>query len=680
MSGVIALRLTQVVPRVMVRICLLVSVSFVTGIAVCPAMAQDSPLEAGQATSSERREPELRFGTGEFIRQDPDRAAAANQPLPDGGFSASYRDADVGFVVNQVLGEFLGLDYTVANDVRGQVTLRMEDVQTRGEAMQRLRNALAAIGVSLIDRGDFVAVVRGSGATGGGSTAVLAPGDPVPPGTGVIVLTLNHAPPSSISQLVGALAANVRVAVADDERRIIILTGDAEALTAASSAVALMDVDWFRQISTGIFELHDAAVDELAGELRSLMGTNAVSVEIIPLERLNTLIVMSPSRDGLLQARAWIDRLDRPRVTSSSNGQLVYTVRHADPTDLLNALYQLLGMGQNGQTYTGGASGYYGREEDMAQTGERGLSPRPGIRNRNGADDLQIGAAPNQNLIMVRGSEARVAEVAELLQMLDRPRAQVLIEAAIIEVTLTDEMSFGIDWSGLINEHVGLTFANNSSGAVTARYPGLSATYLNTDIEVAISALSSATEVEVISRPSILALHNEQAELQVGDQVPVVLQSAVSVNNPDAPIVNQTAYRNTGVILSVTPQVRAGGMVEIDVVQEVSGVAQTTSSGIDSPTITQRRISSTLLVPSNQSVALGGLISTRRTHGESGVPGLRRAPVIGRLFRSESEAEDRTELLVIMTPRIITDPYELGDAMLSLPSAVARLEARIREQ
>ena len=251
------------------------------------------------------------------------------------------------------------------------------------------------------------------------------------------------------------------------------------------------------------------------------------------------------------------------------------------------------------------------------------------------------------------------------------------IEAAIISVSLQDEFRFGVNWGGAPSEQLGVRFADNADGTAASVFPGFSATYLNTDIEATLNMLDAVTEIEVISRPNVMALHNQQAELQVGDQVPVITQSAVSVTNPDAPIVNQTAYRDTGVILSVTPHVRAGGIVEIDITQEVSSVVQTSSSGIDSPTIRQRRITSTLLVPSGQSVALGGLIATTRTTDERGVPVLRRLPGIGRAFGSQGESVDRTELVILLKPTVITDPTQPTDAWLALPAALERLRLRL---
>jgi len=592
--------------------------------------------------------PEIIRGSGEFLNTASAQAETGPERLPGGPVTVRYNEADIGAVIDELVGEVLGLDYTVAADVQGRISLRMTDVETRSGVIQRLRSALNAVNVAMIDRGDFIAFVRGGGGQAG-SVALIAPGEPVSAGTNIAALTLRDASPSAISPILTALNNGVQVRYTDDARGLLVLSGEPAMLTAASESALLLDLDLMDSVSTGVFSLAHAEPQVVAGELRQILRAPSEVMEFVPIERLGLLVVLSNNASALQRVSGWIERLDRPVTRTVTPGRRVYAVRHTDPVELVESLYSV--MGRSGGQRTGG----------------QGANP---------LDDAQVGAAPDQNIILVRGEEAAVAAVAEMLDMLDQPRPQVLIRAVIAEVTLTDETRFGVDWSGLADDRLDVTLSQNASGAAQARFPGFAVVYTNTDLDIALNALASDTELEVISRPSILTLHNEQAELQVGDQVPVVVQSAVSVTNPDAPIVNQTAYRNTGVLLTVTPQIRAGGLVEIEISQEVSGVLQTTSSGIDSPTITQRRLSSTLLVPSGEAVALGGLISTRRTDSQSGVPVLRSVPILGRAFRSEGTSNDRTELIILLTPTIITDPRE-APAELALPAALERLRARI---
>lgn len=598
------------------------------------------------------QDPEIIRGSGEFINTAPAQAETGPERLPGGPVTVRYNEADIGAVIDELVGEVLGLDYTVAADVQGRISLRMTDVATRSSVVQRLRSALNAVNVAMIDRGDFIAFVRGGGGQAG-TVALIAPGEPVSAGTNIAALILREASPSAISPILTALNAGVQVRYSDDARGLLVLSGEPAMLTAASESALLLDLDLMDSVSTGVFPLVHAEPQVVAGELRQILRAPSEVMEFVPIDRLGLLVVLSNNAGALQRVSGWIGRLDRPVTRAATPGRRVYAVRHTDPDALVGSLYCVMGRGA--------------------------VQRSAGPQSANPLDDVQVGAAPDQNIILVRGEEAAVAAVADMLDMLDRPRPQVLIRAVIAEVTLTEETRFGVDWSGLADGRLDVTLSQDSSGAAQARFPGLSVVYTNTDLDVALNALASDTELEVISRPSILTLHNEEAELQVGDQVPIVVQSAVSVTNPDAPIVNQTAYRNTGVLLTVTPQIRAGGLVEIEISQEVSGVLQTTSSGIDSPTITQRRLSSTLLVPSGEAVALGGLISTRRTDSQSGVPVLRSVPLLGRAFRSEGKSNDRTELIILLTPTIITDPRE-APAELALPAALERLRARIEPE
>lgn len=643
--------------------------SGVTGLAAAALLVVSARPDAlgdeDQAQASQSRDaPSLVLRQGRFVRA-PGVGRSDDYMVPEeDAFSAVYRDADVRLVINQIIGEFLQLDFTVSPDVTGNVTVRASNLRSRSEALALLRAALSPLGIVVVERGDFVLVTRSSEHDrAAGDAIVLTPGDNIPPGFASVIITPRHILPSALGPLIAPLiSSNARI-ISDDGRRALTVTGGEEVVEAAMRAAALFDVDWISQISTGIFPLANVTPEEISGELRPLLGLEAANVELVALPRLSSLIVLARSPRSLQLVAEWVDRLDRPAARTAARGLLVYDVRYANAEVLVSTIEPFL----RSETQPGRQS----PPEDVAAPRQRA--------NTTGQASFVIAADPSQNSIVARGSDEDLAELVDLLAALDRPRAQVLIEAAIVEVTLTDELRNGVNWAGLIDERLSVIFSDASTGAVTSRFPGVSVSYVNPGIEAAINLLSSITKVEIVSRPSVIALHNETAELQIGDQVPITTQSAVSVSDPSAPIVNQTTYRDTGVILSVTPHVRSGGNVEITVMQEVSDVAVTTTSNIDSPTISQRRISTRLLVPSGQAVALGGLISSSRVAGSTGVPGLRRIPVAGALFRSNLQSQERTELIVFITPRILVSPAEAVDATVTMSAALERLQARLDE-
>ena len=174
-----------------------------------------------------------------------------------------------------------------------------------------------------------------------------------------------------------------------------------------------------------------------------------------------------------------------------------------------------------------------------------------------------------------------------------------------------------------------------------------------------LNTLQSKTSVRVLSAPKLIVLNNQTATLQVGDQVPIVIQQAQSVAAPGAPIVNTIELRDTGVILKVTPRVNDSGTITLDITQEVSDVAETTSSGINSPTIQQRRLATTVSTRTGQMIALGGLIRDRVSRTRAGIPVLSQIPVIGALFGTRVNTGARTELIILLTPTIIRSPDEV---------------------
>lgn len=615
-------------------------------------------------------EAETTLRPGQFVQ--PTEPAAVSPPTDfetKEAFSATYVGADIPSVVNQILGDFLKVGYSIAPDVSGVVTMRVENLRSRLAAISMLTEALKPLGIVVVDHGTFVTIGRsGANQPSFQPGGAIGPGQPPPMGGGVVALTPRYIAPSQLGPLVTPFAPAGSIVAMDDARRVLMIRGDQSVVSAISTAAKMFDVDWFAQVSVGSFDLRNVTPHDLIQELRTVLGPQFGTVDMVPVPRLSKLIVLSQNPDMVGIVRGWIERLDQPASTLSP-GLLVYRARNSSAEALAKSLRE------SSTTSTTGATGVLG-------PGAEPQSPtqlNPPATGRMPQNAMSVTWNAGQNAVIVRGSSDELAEAKSLLEALDLPAPQVLIEAAIVEVTLDDELQFGVNWKGIEDRFTGV-FTDAANGQVATNFPGFALTYVNTDIQAALNVLASITKVEVVSRPSVVSLNNESATLQVGDQVPIVTQSAISVTDPDAPIVNQTDYRDTGVILTVTPRVRSGGMVELEVAQEVSQVARTTSSGIDSPTIQQRKIESKLLVPSGKSVALGGLISTSQTGNVSGIPLLMDIPLLGHLFRSDTRLTERTELVVFVTPRILMDGAASVEATDEMRKAFLKLEERLGQR
>jgi general secretion pathway protein D len=332
----------------------------------------------------------------------------------------------------------------------------------------------------------------------------------------------------------------------------------------------------------------------------------------------------------------------------------------------------------------------------LAENDGRDEGSAPTARDRNGWDSSRFGrqsdrqarraltegraesgarivADETNNALLIRATAQEYKKIEAAIRELDKQPLQVLLEATIAEVSLVNELSYGVQWFFGSGES-GVTLSELSNGAVGQLFPGFSGLLSRGDVRVVLNALDSVSEVNVVSSPQLLVLDNQTAQLQVGDEVPIVTQQAEGIDTSDARVVNTVEQRQTGVILDVTPRVNANGQVVLDIEQEVSDVVQTTTSGIDSPTIAQRRISTSVVVSSDQTVVLGGLIEDDVDEINTGVPVLKDIPLLGALFSATTKVTDRKELLVMITPKVLTNPQDAIETTEELRRRFYQLE------
>ena len=287
--------------------------------------------------------------------------------------------------------------------------------------------------------------------------------------------------------------------------------------------------------------------------------------------------------------------------------------------------------------------------------------------------DRQSGKPRIARLIIVGkaaspGSPSDYQRIMGVLRRIDRAPLQVMINATIAEVTLNDTLRYGVQ-EFLKGKKFSGGHVNAQEIPLAPAYPGLNFIIGSfTDPRIVLDALASVTEVKVVSSPSVVVVDNQPALLKVGDEVPVSTQQTASIELPNAPIVSSICFRDTGVILKVIPRVNSSGLVTMDVEQEISAVVPQPGGPTLTPTISQRRIASTISVYSGQMVALGGLISEQHNLDKSGLPIINRVPILGELIGSNERGAKRTELIVFIRPQVIRDPRDARDVAEELRS------------
>ena len=418
-------------------------------------------------------------------------------------------------------------------------------------------------------------------------------------------------------------------------------------------------------------------------------------LRFVPNKRLKSVLVISSRAKYLKEATNWIRKLD---VLADSNEESlhVYKVQNRTAAELAKVLQSVLRSGTGNQTASIGSGEVAPKlpsETIISQNGEPTTGPEtPSTGLGSDAEEIvapegdkqiitaagvRVVADDANNSILVFATTNDYERILAVLQEVDSQPNQVLLEAVIAEVSLDDELKFGVRWLFGEDSNNG-TFSDIASGAVASSFPGFSYFLKANDISFTLNALSSVTDVRVLSSPSLVVLDNKTATLQVGDQVPIVTQTARGVTATDAPIVNSVQLKDTGVILSVTPRVNDSGRVILDIQQEVSSVVKTTTSGIDSPTIQQRKIKTSVVVTDGEALALGGLIQERETTGKAKVPVLGDVPIIGAAFRQKTSNVSRTELIIFIRPRVIRDMDEARRITKEFRSELSIQAPRVR--
>jgi general secretion pathway protein D len=319
------------------------------------------------------------------------------------------------------------------------------------------------------------------------------------------------------------------------------------------------------------------------------------------------------------------------------------------------------GLGQSGGGSTNGSlpkppSGGGGEESSSPAT----ESLSAGSEDKGGdTNHIHIIPDKTRNAIMIYATPSERSEIDAVLYKLDVQPLQVMIDATIAEVTLNDSLQYGTQFTGKASGIEGLlsSATGATSSTLTGLSPGLTIARVGGagNAQFVLSALAAVTKVKVLSSPQVLALDNRPARLLVGNDVPLLSQSAQSTLTSTADIVNEVTYRETGVILQVIPHVNSSGLVTMDLSQEVSAASTTSSSTIDSPTFTERKIETGLAVQDGQTISIAGLITDNLSEGNGGIPYLKDIPILGTFFGTQTNSRDRTELIVLITPHVIQD-------------------------
>ena len=648
---------------------------------------------SGQEAAAVRAALAGQGGAGSGTRLYPRRGdmigpAAARAPVEakrgSGKFTLNFSDTDIREVIQAILGDILGANFIIDPAVQGTITSETHRPLKRDEVLPTLEALLAMQGVAIVRADGRYQVLPMAKAIRGNLVPRLPAGLRGGRGYSVLIVPLQFIAAAEMQKVLDPFLPEGASVMVDETRNLLLLAGTAAELGRLQETIEIFDVNWLQGMSVGMFQLRNVGIEEVTEELNAIIGEDSRGpmngmFRIVPVERLNSILVITPQPAYLKEARLWIDRLDRTSNDRSNERRLhVYQVQNSTAEHLADLLGQLFPDGNEDQgrgappasLAPGTESGRIAVGAESAASGSE-PAPTPALPaprfDQDGAvsgqleHPLHVVADTASNLVIVHATQRDYDKVERLLLQLDIIPRQVLVEATIAEISLSGKLKYGVQW--FFDHSVGTDLTGsgglgNTLSATIIETLSTGFTYAITNgadqIRLLLDALAEESRVRILSSPHLLVVDGQDASINVGDQVPISTGNTVTDGGTT---VQRFELKDTGVLLELTPRINAGGMVLMKIRQEV-----TDPGAIDRATgqrsFLQRVVNSVVAIESGQTVVLGGLIRENKTITEAGIPILHQIPVVGNLFGTTEDALTRTELIILITPLIVRNQAE----------------------
>jgi general secretion pathway protein D len=584
-----------------------------------------------------------------------------------GNTSLNFEAADIRDIAKTVLAEILKESYIVDPKVGGTISFRTTSPLPREALLPTLETVLRMNGVVMIKENGIYKIMPAGAARGslsprmGGALA----------GYSTQVVPLKYIGATEMTKLLEPFSPDPTAVKADELRNLLILSGTQNELQHMLDTIDLFDVDWLSGMSIGLFTLQSTDVKAISAEVGKIFADKTLNplagvVRIVPIERLNAFVIITPQPHYLEQAKIWLERLDKAGGTSGTR-LFVYQVQNGKAEHLAELLNQTFGGGSatpkpaTAPTVAPGLTGglLSSTTGNTATAPKAAATPVAGstlsIADDGGgkASEVRVVADKDNNSLLILANSAGYEKIEAALKKLDVSPRQVLIEVTIAEVTLTDDLQYGVEWSFTSGGRKTGTLDMGKVAGFNNLVTGFSYSIkdLAGNVKALLTTLASNNKLNILSSPHIMVADNQTAKIQVGDSVPTQTSTTTNLTNTNS-VTSTVQYLDTGVSLSVTPHINAGGLVNLDITQEVSTATPTADTSALNPTIGKRSAKTIVTVQSGETMVLGGLISEKNTNGSSGIPFLSQIPILGAAFGTQSRNATKTELILLITPRV----------------------------
>jgi general secretion pathway protein D len=592
----------------------------------------------------------------------------------------------------RTIGELTGKNFILAPGVNARISVQTARPVPREEVFGIFESLLEVNGLAAVRSGKYYKIVPAASARQHSVAAAEGFGKGNPgneEGMTSLVVPVEFISAADLLAVLKPMVSAAGNVTAVPRSNTVIITDSAPNVRNHLELIRILDVDAFERFEVSLLPLKNVDAKtmhrELAEVLAALgMGKDSSQLAVIPIERLNSLVIISAPGGARESVAKWVESLDVPSSSEQSSLHIYYVKN--DKASNLKALLEQVYEGKK-SIAVATASSAAGQPNTAAEAQAVSKSVSTGDKG------ISIYIYEPANALVVRSSQGEYLSVLEILKELDRPPRQVLIDALIAEVKLDESTRFGIQWSVLsgdfnIQHNTGLfSSVIQNPGAVTQTPIGAAApaglSVFATDSSrffAAIQALATDGKVDILSNPHVVVKNYEKASISVGSDEPVSTQSSQTAVTGTSGIIQNIEYRKTGVILTVIPHITDSGMVALSIRQEVSDKSTDRTIGNATyPSFAKREAETAVVARDKETLVIGGLIQERFDNSSSGIPFFSKVPIIGNLFKSTANSRSKTELVILLKPTVLTSPEEAASATREFRDKLKAVKRQLKE-
>jgi len=570
----------------------------------------------------------------------------------------AFDNADIHEVLDITLYELFRVNYMVDPSIKTNVTFHISGDYTKQQFINILNNVLQLNNLAIVNGpGDIYKVVQRASSAGSGNAPLAGDEPPDHAGDLTRMIRLRYIASASAAKNIKPFLSKNAVIVQDSVTNSLVITDTVENLDKAVSILGMMDIEYFADISWRVFPIEGADASEISRDLTRLLKTGGLynrpgmdmgSFEIVPIKTMNALLVATKWPSMLTLIEDWITAMDH--ANDSGTNVFVYFVENGTAVELADILSQVYG----------GTAGSGPKKTTIVKpTAGTGLSGEL-------SGEVEIIPDETNNAIVFRANGRDYKIIKEVLKKLDIVPRQVLINVVIAEVSLTGGLEYGVEWflkdnaqsdyklQGILHSGIDQLMDTDLGSGVT----GFNLALLDSDdvLRGLISALDTEGEINILSSPNILAIDNKESIIEVGEQVPIPTGESMTDGGTT---ITSIQYRDTGVLLTVTPHINSSGLIKMELAQEVSEIGtEFKISEVTANSFLTRKAQTSLVIEDGQTIVIGGLMRSKSDKNSSGIPYLRDIPILGYLFGGMSDDFAKTELIFLVTPKVINTRAE----------------------